>query len=357
SRSFADRRLWRPALDTLRLALELRESAEARGQYERLRDQHGFRLLDYSVDSDAASPRVCFQFSEELPGRRTDFSPFVAVAGVDRPALSAEAKQLCVEGLKHGDRYSVTLRAGLPSAVKETLPRSAEFNVYVRDRKPFVRFTGRAYVLPRTGQQGVPVVTTNTPAVSIEIYRVGDRNLIGTVLGSDFQRNLDRYDLERLAAERGLSVWKGELATAEAALNADVVTAFPVDQTVGDLAPGVYVMVAEPKGPKSDDYESLATQWFIVSDMGLSAFSGNDGIHAFVHSLATTEPKGLVEVRLIARNNEVLATRRSDGNGHAQFEAGLARGEGGLSPAMLIASDTRGDYAFLSLKSPAFDLS
>src|SRR5262245_173710 len=25
---------------------------------------HGFRLLDYSVDADVASPRACFQFSE-----------------------------------------------------------------------------------------------------------------------------------------------------------------------------------------------------------------------------------------------------------------------------------------------------
>ena len=83
-----------------------------------MREDHGFRLLDYSVDADAASPRACFQFSEELPGKRTDFSPFVAVAGIDKPALSAEEKQLCVEGLKHGERYSVTLRAGLPSTVQ-----------------------------------------------------------------------------------------------------------------------------------------------------------------------------------------------------------------------------------------------
>ena len=87
-------------------------------EYERLRVEHGFRMLDYSVDSDAVSPRACFQFSEDLPGRRTDFSPFVAVAGHDKPAISANDKQLCVEGLKHGERYEVTLRAGLPSTVQ-----------------------------------------------------------------------------------------------------------------------------------------------------------------------------------------------------------------------------------------------
>ncbi len=356
ARTYADRSVWRPALDALRVSLELREVAEVRQQYERLREDHGFRLVDYSVDADAASPRVCFQFSEDLPGRRTDFSPYVAVGGQDKPALSVQDRQLCVEGLKHGERYAITLRAGIPSVVRETLSKSAEFNVYVRDRKPLVRFTGKAYVLPRTGQRGIPVVSVNTTAVALEVYRIGDRNLLETVVGRDFQRNLDRYDVERLTETRGAEVWKGEM-TVEQTLNTDVTTAFPVGDAIPTLSPGVYVMVAQPAGTPKDEFEALATQWFIVSDLGLAAFSGNDGIHAFVHSLDTAQPKGAVDIRLLSRNNEVLARKRTSDAGHAQFEANLTRGEGALAPALLIASDAKGDYAFLSLKAPAFDLS
>jgi alpha-2-macroglobulin len=353
-RAMSDRKLWRPALDALRMSLELREVAEVRGQYEKLRDEHGFRLMDYSVDSDSASPRVCFQFSEEL-AKRTDFTPFVAQAGTDKPALSSEEKQLCVDGLKHGERYNINLRAGLPSAVKESLPKSAEFNVYVRDRKPFVHFTGRAYVLPRTGQRGIPLVSVNAKALAIDVFRIGDRNLINAVIDSDFQQPLSRYQLSTLGDERGVKVWSGELAT-EITLNQDVTTAFPVDQALGDLRPGVYVMTAAVKGPGSDDDSQLATQWFIVSDLGVAAFSGNDGIHVFVNSLASTEAVARAEVRLIARNNEILATRKTDESGHVLFEAGLARGAGGLSPAMLTVAGEKTDYAFLSLKSNAFDL-
>jgi len=355
ARAYADRSVWRPALDALRSSLELREVSEVRQQYERLREDHGFRLLDYTVDSDAASPRACFQFSEDLPSKRADFSPFVSVAGQDRPALSVQDRQLCVEGLKHGERYSVTLRAGIPSQVKETLSKSADFNIYVRDRKPMVRFTGKSYVLPRTGQRGIPVVSVNTAVVMLEIYRIGDRNLLETVVGHDFQRNLDRYDLDRLAQERGSQVWKGEL-TVEQTLNTDVTTAFPVGEAVGALSPGVYVMAAQAAGAPKDEFDSLATQWFIVSDLGLTAFSGNDGIHVFVHSLDTTQPKGAVEVRLLSRGNEVLARKRTSDSGHVQFEANLANGEGALAPTMLVASDSEGDYAFLSLKTPPFDL-
>src|SRR3982075_1449534 len=197
-RALSDRKLWRPALDSLRLSLDLREVADVRGQYEKMRDEYGFRLLDYTVDSDSASPRACFQFSEDV-AKRTDFAPFLALAGSGKPVLSSEGKQLCVEGLKHGERYNVNLRAGLPSGVKESLPKSAEFNIYVRDRKPFVRFTGKAYVLPRTGQRGIPMVSVNTPAVDVKVFRIGDRNLINTVVGGDFQGTLSRYELNELA--------------------------------------------------------------------------------------------------------------------------------------------------------------
>jgi len=351
--TLADRKLWRPSLDALRTSLELRETSTLRAQYETLRAAHGFRMLDYTVDSDAISPRACFQFSEELP-KRTDFAPFVAVAGIERPAVSATEKQLCVEGLKHGERYAVTLRTGLPSTVKESLPKTVDFTIYVRDRKPFARFAGKAYVLPRTGQRGIPVLSVNTDGVAIAVYRIGDRNLLDTILGSDFQTSITGSQAETLGNERGVKVWSGELAV-EPKLNTEVTTAFPVSEAVGNLAAGIYVMTASPKGAKPDDYEQVATQWFIVSDLGLTAYSTPNGIDVTVRSLASTQPLASTELRLVARNNEVLATARTDAKGFAHFDAGLARGEGGVSPAAIVASGG-GDYAFLNLKAPAFDL-
>ena len=280
------------------------------------------------------------------------------MAGNDQPAISAEGSQLCVDGLKHGERYTIQLRTGLPASVRESLPKSAEFNIYVRDRKPFVRFAAKAYVLPRSGQRGIPVVSVNTQAVALNVFRIGDRNLINTVVGSDFQRSLSSYELQTLRNENGSEVWSGDLTT-DLSLNAEVVTAVAIDEVIGDLQPGVYVMTAGPKGPtpSDEDYSVLATQWFIVSDLGLTAFSGNDGVHVFVNSLATTRQVGGAEVRLLARNNEVLATRKTDASGHVLFEAGLARGSGGASPALLTVSTDQRDYAFLSLKANAFDLS
>ncbi len=89
------------------------------------------------------------------------------------------------------------------------------------------------------------------------------------------------------------------------------------------LAPGVHLLAAQPADVPGGEYGQRTTQWFIVSDYGLTAYSGPDGIHAFVNSLASTAPLGGVEVRLIARNNEVLATESTDANGTVSFARGL----------------------------------
>lgn len=348
---------WRPALDAYRASLQLADNAAIRQTYEALRAEHGFRILDYKVDSDSASPRVCFQFSEALERGKADFAPYLAVAGLSNAAVTAEGQQLCVDGLRHGERYAVVVRQGLPSVVGETLLKSADYEVYVRDRSPQVRFTGRNYVLPRTGQEGIPVVSVNTAKVDVEVFRIGDRSLLPTVRSEDFLSQLSPYAAEAIGTEKGFKIWNGTLDT-RSELNRDVVTAFPVLDAVGTLEPGIYVMTAKPSGAPTDDgeYRPRATQWFVVSDLGLTALKGEDGVYVLLRSLASAEALPGVEVRLVARNNEVLATAATDATGHVRFAPGLSRGEGGLAPGLVVASTGGGDYGFLDLGSNAFDL-
>ena len=73
-----------------------------RQTYAELREKHGFRILTYNVDSDAASPRVCFQFSESL-ARKADRNGLQAILDRDfnTPSLedrAAEAEVLEVGG-------------------------------------------------------------------------------------------------------------------------------------------------------------------------------------------------------------------------------------------------------------------
>jgi uncharacterized protein YfaS (alpha-2-macroglobulin family) len=368
ARTFEKNELWRPALTTYRLSLDLAANAALQSSYESLREKRGFRLLSNKTDSDAASPRACFEFSEALARGRVDFAPYVAISGGKGDfAVSAEDRQICVDGLKHGERYAIVIRQGVPSAIPdETLLKSADYEIYVRDRTPSVRFTGKNYVLPRTGQQGIPVVSVNSGKLDLEVMRIGDRNLINSVHSEDFLSQIGSYSAKQIASDKGQTVWTGTMDV-KSELNQDVITAFPVTEAVGNLKPGVYVMFAKPSGgpaaaPASDDGDSYddgstrATQWFVVSDLGLTSFTGPDGVHVLARSLADARPIANAELRLIARNNEVLGTAKTDGNGYARFDAGLGKGQGGNAPGLVTASLAE-DYGFLDLKQTAFDLS
>jgi uncharacterized protein YfaS (alpha-2-macroglobulin family) len=349
---------WRGALDALNASLDRRDNIDVRKTYEAMREEHGFRILDYKVDNESTNPRVCFNFSEQL-ARKTDFSPYVAVSGASNTAISTEDQQICVEGLKHGERYAIVLRQGLPSAVGENLLKSADYEVYVRDRSPQAHFAGKAYVLPRQGQEGAPLVTVNTAKVAIDVFRIGDRNLLATVNRDDFLKPIDTTRAQEIQDQDGAKVWSGSMDVASE-LNKDVVTEFPVLKAVGPLEPGVYLVTAHPwkeKRPDSDETEptQLATQWMVVSDLGLTAISGDDGVHALVESLGSAGPVAGVELKLIARNNEVLATKTTGADGRVDFDPGLVRGKGGSALGLLVAT-LGGDYNFLSLAQNAFDL-
>ena len=350
------RSYWRPAIDALKMSFETADNQPAHEAYDKLRAEHGFRMMDYKTDNEATPPRVCLLFSEDLSRTQTDVAKFVSIDGKDPQTLVQEGKQLCFEGLKHGQRYQVQIRAGLPSEVGETLNKTADIAVYVPDRTALVRFTGKAYVLPTRGQQGIPVVTTNTQKIAVEIYRIGDRNLASALQSGDFQRQLSSYEIDNIRDKSGIKVFAGEMEVA-GKLNEDVTTAVPVTDATGKLEPGTYVMVAKPTEKSKGDDGNRATQWFIVSDLGLTAFSGNDGVHAFVRSLADATNMSGVTVKLVARNNEVLAKAQTDAKGYAKFDAAITKGEGGTAPAVLVAEKGAGEYAFLDLTLNAFDLS
>ena len=352
------RSYWRPAIDALKSSLSLADDAQVREAYDALVAQHGFRIVEYKVDADSAQPRLCIQFSERLAPGQVDWSKYLKVDGKDPQAVTAEARQICLDGLAHGKRYEVAVREGLPSAIaSETLAKTAELAIYVKDRSSSVRATGRGYVLPNRGQQGIPLVTVNTDKVNVEVYRIGDRSLAQTLQGGDFAKQVSSYDISNLKERTGARVYAGELDVTSR-LNEDVTTAFPIAEAIPKLQPGVYVLAASAvtKKEENEGYRQLATPWFVVSDLGLTAINGEDGLHACVRSIAGATPVVNASLRLVARNNEVLGTVKTDSRGYAKFDAGLKRGEGGSAPAVLVADTPDGDYAFLDLSTAAFDL-
>jgi len=351
--AFIRRQWWRDSLTALKASLAHREQRTTRAKYDEVYKKHGFRMIDYNIDSDSVSPRLCINFSEKL-NKGEDYSKYIVQQGNDKPAVTVSNRRLCIEGLQHGLRYKVKLRTGLPAQIEDDLKKNVELSVYVKDRSPSVRLAGNKYVLPRNGQTGIPVTSTNTKKVHIGIFRFSDRALNRAIDGN-FLNQLAGYNVDELKARSGEEIWSGTLDVVQK-LNKDVVTAFPVQKAIPDMKSGVYVMVADAK-KNAESWKEKATQWFIISDLGLTGLSTDNGVHAFVRSLYSADMMPDVTIRLIAKNNEVLDTQITDGGGFASFSKSIANGTGGMSPALLVAQTNQGDYAFLDLTKPAFDLS
>ncbi|MEX0340563.1 MAG: alpha-2-macroglobulin family protein [Arenibacterium sp.] len=316
--------------------------------------KYGFRITDTTVESDSAAPRICAVFSESLVEAGVDYEPYLksTESGL---VVQADGAKLCVDGVTHGQRYRLTFREGLPAASGETLIRDVEITQYVRDRSPGVRFPGRAYVLPKGAGTALPVETVNLTTLDLTLRRVSDRNLLRAVQDGYFGRPLSQWQEEAFSSEIAQDVWTGT-AEVQNALNQDVTTRLPLGEAIADQPPGIYALSA--RIPGADPYdEPSATQWFVLSDLGLSSMSGADGLHVSVRGLSDAAPREGAEVTLVSRANAVLGSAVTDADGMVRFDPGLARGRGGSEPALLLAAMGEDDIGFLSLTDPAFDLS
>ncbi|MCB1826077.1 MAG: alpha-2-macroglobulin family protein [Candidatus Competibacteraceae bacterium] len=345
------------AMAAFREGLELEDNPRIAKRYQELADANAFQIKGVSVESDSATPKICLNFSDDLTrDRRIHYEDYLLVQPAIQAVASAKKRQLCVEGVSHGQSYTITARAGIPSATGEKTRVSQEFTAKVEDREPTLGFRGATYVLPKIDGQRLPLTSVNLDAARLRVLRINDRNLAREIENRRITNLLDGYDLNAIAKQSGEQVWEGTLTLATGERNQEITTAIPIGEILRDPQPGIYIVSAELVTQDPDSYENRATQWLVVSDIGLFTLRGDDGLHVFARSLADAKPLPGIELRLYARNNGELGQAVTDRQGYARLDPGLLRGAGGREPAALMAFG-KGDYNFLDLTKPAFDLS
>ena len=207
--------------------------------------------------------------------------------GVASPAAPSPAPPVSSPS---GHTRGVTRRSeGLPAADGQVMAKSVEVTQYIRDRAPGVKFPGRGYVLPKSGEAALPVETVNTDKLDLVLYRVTDRNLLRSIQDYYFGAPINVYSEEYFADTVGEKLWTGH-ATVAQEVNKDVTTRLPLGEALTGLPAGIYALKAEVPGV--DPYTiAPGWQWFVVSDLGVTTMSGVDGLHVFVRSLGTAGAK------------------------------------------------------------------
>jgi len=317
----------------------------------------GIRFAKERYLLDGSTPSVCLDFSAPVAFPAGSFpEDYVAVTPATDIDVRVQDGALCLGSLRWGTAYAVTVRPGVAAADGSRTDAPVTLALAVPDAPASVGFAGGGYVLAQAGETALPLTTVNVDQVRLRVLRIVDRNLIDEVAESDLARALYGWTADQLAAVDGEQVWEGTVDT-PGPRNERVRTGIPIDQLIDRAAPGVHVVVAQPADQRREPWTTMATQWLVVSNLGLTTFTGEEGLTLFVNSLDAAAPVAGVEAVLLARNNKVLARAVTDAAGRVDFAGGLLRGHGGNEATALLAYGPGGDFTLLRLSGPAFDLS
>lgn len=209
-------------------------------------------------------------------------------------------------------------------------------------------------MLPRESEAALPVETLNTDTVTRKLRRISDRNLLRAMQDSYFGKPLSKYQDDVFSSTIAQDAWQG-IGVVQNTLNTAMTTRLPLADALAGQPAHIYALNAELKGADPND-NPAATQWFILTDLGISTMSGTDGLHVAMLGLGDATAQDGVTLTLISRANAVMVETVTDAQDRTQFPSGLTRGSGLSAPALSMAMGADGDAAFLSLTDPEFDL-
>jgi uncharacterized protein YfaS (alpha-2-macroglobulin family) len=352
-------RLNRPVqqIEALEAILERNDNPDYRQRLEAARRAAGMLVRRVTPEADAEPARACLTFTNP-PARRTDWNPGDWVrADPPIPALAVEREgdQLCVAGLPWGATTRLILRAGLPGEDRQNLRQDTTIGIAMPNRDPRIAFDTRAFILPRGQDPRVGVATININAMTMRVVRVAERNLVPLRRDWTPGEALESWSADNISDDMGRILWEGRAELRGVQPNRTLRSILPLPDVLRSAGPGAYLVVLRNADARRGGGETAALPFF-VTDIGLTAWRGADGLAVQARSLQSASVTTGLRVMLMARNNEILAEGRTDADGLARFPAALMRGTGPLAP-VAVHAETADDLAALSLDAASFDLS
>ncbi len=322
-----------------------------------LRQAAGLLVSRVRTEPETDPPRACIAFTT-APARRADFhaadwvrlEPPVADAAVTR-----EDDEICISGLPLAATTRVMLRAGMPGEDGLALRRDTTVPVAMAARQPRLLFDTRLFVLPRGQAPRVTLTTVNVGSVGLKLARISERAM-APFLRDNALGSTDPAPGSTITDDVGRVVWTGRADIPRWQANQPAHTALPIPDALQTAGPGLYALIASPNDGAAGP-ELTAVQMILRTDLAPTVWRGQDGLTVQVRGYGDARVRADVQLDLIARNNDILGTSRTDADGMARFAAPLLHGEGPLAPVALHATAADGDFTQLDLGRAAFDLS
>ena len=320
-------------------------------------------VVKSTVNAESENAELCLEFDKTLaaasPSRLSTALRLEADGKSVTPAnIVAAGTSLCLFPLERGKSYRLDVN-GLRGADDEKMTSPYQSSFTIPDRSPALAFTGKNGGVNEFGDYDRPLTlrAVNVAHAKINVYRLTDAALMTRAWQDRAQTALAPSESAFLARSKGQTVWREE-DSFEAAPNATVSQEISLRDKIPDLAPGLYLIVADAgkdEGkPANKGLSPLAAAWFTKSDFSLRALRDGDGIHVFASSAAAGKIKNGLRLQAFDKKPEQLAEASIGANGIGLIPPPpkLADKAADRSDAAsIVGTDAAGNVAFADIES------
>ncbi len=294
---------------------------------------HGTLSITYAnVQEYSGRPHIALRFSSRIP--IDTVQPYITIKPkIDTQIITRYGEIEIHADFKRRERYEITVDQGLTAPDGSVLRKPYSVKLRIPDVPSQLRFMGNGFFLTRNQQMNLGMVTTNIDKVNLRIEKVFSNNLLYVSRVGNW-----RYWAEDLAKPV-----HSDTISISAKLNEEINTTINLAEYLNDKNVGIYKVTI------SDTTKSWvrATQWVLLTDLGIIAKNAGDELWVWVNSLANLKPISNTTVKLISDNNQTLLTGKTNWEGLVKFTS-VDEKVGDSSPFMLTAE--RGeDLSFIQL--------
>ncbi|MEZ5359787.1 MAG: MG2 domain-containing protein [Candidatus Zixiibacteriota bacterium] len=241
-----------------------------------------------------------------------------------------------------GEYYDVTIAKGLPSTEGSALEQEFSSRVKIPDLEPVITFKSQGIFLPRQGNHLIGLESVNIEKVAFDVQRVFANNLV-YALGGNFDQT-SQYYTQNLN-DLGGSIFD-TIIELPGTLNEPLASTIDIGSVIDDSARGIYKIYAR----NYSNSWTVDSRLIMITDIGIMAREASDYLMVWANTLNDVKPINKAIVSVFSRNNQLLATEKTDSRGIAIFDDYKTKIQG-FDP-YLITVESDDDLAYLKLYDP-----
>lgn len=254
-----------------------------------------------------------------------------------------------------GSRFRFLAGAGLTGKAGGKLKSEVSMEIATGEEAEIIRFASATHLyLPDAGPAHIPARIGGLASVDMEIYRIPVNNLPEAITRSvngpdaDYGYNEEQESYPGGAENTGILVQKKRLAVTSLQQEGKN-RLIPLDLPASAGKGGALLVKIFKPGERWQGAKKLICK----TDIGLLVKSGEDNIWIKATRLSTGRPIPSLTLKILSRNNQVMATGSTASDGICQLER--SRFEDVGSSESIILAEGGGDMAFLSLRHTLLD--